>query len=185
MAQSHYVSHCLNNVNWILRKKMQWNLNKNANIFFEECIFENVACEMLFISSQPQYVTSLYLVTYWVEYNRNICKAHAFKKGRLVFYWTCALHVKLEFLQNIFCWPDWYDPLQAWIPFIVPWIDMESYSYMLCLEWELLQWLKPLGLSHCGCIDMMRPWHENFFCITVSMLLPICEGNQKVTGGFF
>ena len=95
------------------------------------------------------------------------------------------VHIRVEFLQNIICWCDWYNPLQVWNPFIVPWIDVESYSNMLCLEWELLQWLKPIGISHCAWIDMMSSWHENFFCVTVSILLLICEGYPEVTGGFF
>ena len=36
--------------------KLLWNFNRNWNIFIEENTFENVVCEMLFISSQPQCV---------------------------------------------------------------------------------------------------------------------------------
>ena len=36
--------------------KLQWNFNRNSNIFIEENTFENVVCEMLFISSRPQCV---------------------------------------------------------------------------------------------------------------------------------
>ena len=36
--------------------KLQWNFNRNSNIFIEENTFENVVCEMLFISSWPQCV---------------------------------------------------------------------------------------------------------------------------------
>ena len=39
-----------------LRNKVQWNLNRNSNIFIEENTFENFVCEMLPISSRPQCV---------------------------------------------------------------------------------------------------------------------------------
>ena len=44
-----------NAVNWTL-KKLQWNCNRNSNIFIEENTFDNVVCKMLSISSQPQCV---------------------------------------------------------------------------------------------------------------------------------
>ena len=33
---SHYVNQCRNNVNWTLRNKLQWNLNRNSYIFIQE-----------------------------------------------------------------------------------------------------------------------------------------------------
>ena len=47
---------CWNIVNRTLGNKLQWNLNRNSNIFIEENTFENVICEMLFNSSWPQSV---------------------------------------------------------------------------------------------------------------------------------
>ena len=52
----HYLNQWCNIVNWTLGNKLQWNLNRNSNIFIEENTFENVVCEMLFISSRPQCV---------------------------------------------------------------------------------------------------------------------------------
>ena len=52
----HYLNQCRNIVNWTLGNKLQWNFNRNSNIFIVENAFENVVCEMLFISSQPQCV---------------------------------------------------------------------------------------------------------------------------------
>ena len=51
---SHYLNQCWNIVNWTLGNKLQWNFNRNSNIFIEENTLENVVCEMLFISSRPQ-----------------------------------------------------------------------------------------------------------------------------------
>ena len=41
-------------VNWTLRNKLQWNFNRNSNIFIHENAFENVVCEMASILSRPQ-----------------------------------------------------------------------------------------------------------------------------------
>ena len=51
-----YLNRCWNIVNWTLGNKLQWNYNRNSNIFIEENAFENVVCEMMFISSRPQCV---------------------------------------------------------------------------------------------------------------------------------
>ena len=52
----HYLNQCWNIVNWALGNKLQWNFNRNSNIFIEENTVENVVCEILFISSRPQCV---------------------------------------------------------------------------------------------------------------------------------
>ena len=41
-------------INWAPGSKLQWNFNRNSNIFIEEKTIENVVCEILFISSRPQ-----------------------------------------------------------------------------------------------------------------------------------
>ena len=41
---------------WTLRNKLQWNFNRNSNIFIQEHTFENVVCEMACILSRPQCV---------------------------------------------------------------------------------------------------------------------------------
>ena len=55
-APSHYLNQCWNIVNWKLRTKVQWNFNRNSNIFIQENGFESVVCEMAAILSQPQCV---------------------------------------------------------------------------------------------------------------------------------
>ena len=53
-------NHCLNQswhiVNWTLRNKLQWNLNLNSYIFFQENGFQSVVWKMAAILSQPQCV---------------------------------------------------------------------------------------------------------------------------------
>ena len=55
-APSHYLNHCWNIVNRTLGDKLQWNCNRNSNIFIQENAFENVVCEMASILSRPQCV---------------------------------------------------------------------------------------------------------------------------------
>ena len=45
-APSHYLNQSWNIVNWILRNKLQWNLNRNSYIFIQENAFENVVWKM-------------------------------------------------------------------------------------------------------------------------------------------
>ena len=44
-------------VNWTLGNKLQWNFNRNRNIFIQEKALENVVCEMASILSRPQCVS--------------------------------------------------------------------------------------------------------------------------------
>ena len=55
---SHYLNQCWDIVNWTLRKKLQWNINRNSNSFIQENAFENVVCEMAAILPRPQWVKS-------------------------------------------------------------------------------------------------------------------------------
>ena len=55
-ASSHYLNQCWNIVDWTLRNKIQWNLNRNSCIFIEWNAFENVVWEMAAILSRPQCV---------------------------------------------------------------------------------------------------------------------------------
>ena len=50
-ATSHNLNQCRNLVNWTLRNKFQWNLNRNSYIFILENAFENVGYEMAAILS--------------------------------------------------------------------------------------------------------------------------------------
>ena len=60
-APNHYLNQCWNIVNWTIRNKLQWNLNRNSNIFIQENAFESVICEMAAILSQPQCVNTFRL----------------------------------------------------------------------------------------------------------------------------
>ena len=44
---------------WNLWNKLQWNLNRNANIFIQENAFESVVCETAVILSRPQCVKAI------------------------------------------------------------------------------------------------------------------------------
>ena len=53
---SHYFHQCWNIVNWTLRNKIKWNLNRDSNIFIQENAFEKVVWEMSAIMPRPIYV---------------------------------------------------------------------------------------------------------------------------------
>ena len=55
-APSHYLNQCWSIVMWNIGNKLQWNLNKNSNIFIQENAFECVVFEMAAILSRPQCV---------------------------------------------------------------------------------------------------------------------------------
>ena len=72
MAPNHYLNQCWNIVNWTFMNKLQWNYNRNWNIFIQENALKNGVCEMASILSWPQCVNSLWpsdhMVTYfWVS----------------------------------------------------------------------------------------------------------------------
>ena len=56
LAASHHLNQCWLIVNWTLKNKFQWNLNKNSSIFVRKNAFENIVCEMVAILARPQYV---------------------------------------------------------------------------------------------------------------------------------
>ena len=53
---SHYLKHCWNIVNWVIRNKWRWNLNPNSYIFIQENAFENDAGKTAAVLSRPQCV---------------------------------------------------------------------------------------------------------------------------------
>ena len=55
-APSHYLNPCWNTVNWTLRNKLQWNFDRNHNIFIQENAFESAVCETASILPRPQCV---------------------------------------------------------------------------------------------------------------------------------
>ena len=55
-ASSHYLKQCWNIVNWTLRNKLQWNFNRNSNIFTQENVFESIVCNMAAILSRKRWV---------------------------------------------------------------------------------------------------------------------------------
>ena len=56
LVPSRYLKQCWNIINWTLRNKLQWNFNRNSNIFIKENAFENGDCKMASILSLPQCV---------------------------------------------------------------------------------------------------------------------------------
>ena len=59
LVPCHYLNHYWNIVNWALKNKLQWNFNRNSDIFIQENALENVVWEMASILSWPQYVKTI------------------------------------------------------------------------------------------------------------------------------
>ena len=71
LAPSHYLNQHWNIVNLTHRNKLKWNVYQNSYIFIEDDTFENVACEMLSISSQLQCVKYQYLQVFGCNFYCN------------------------------------------------------------------------------------------------------------------
>ena len=64
-APSHYLNQCWNILIWIHRNKLQWNINRNSNIFIQDIAFENVVWKMSTILSRPQCVKDVLFSPYF------------------------------------------------------------------------------------------------------------------------
>ena len=71
--QSYYLNQRFNIVNWTLRNKIQWNLNRNYMTFIQENAFESVVLKIAADLSQPQCVAlfmtdshPIYKYIYWI-----------------------------------------------------------------------------------------------------------------------
>ena len=56
LSPSHYLNQCWNIVNWTLRNKLQWNINRNSYIFIQENAFKNIIWKKAAILSRPRCV---------------------------------------------------------------------------------------------------------------------------------
>ena len=63
-------------VNWSLRNKLQWNLNRNTKLFIQENAFENVVCKMAAILSWLQWAEYYHNKTVHISWN--ICHSPMF-----------------------------------------------------------------------------------------------------------
>ena len=130
-APSHYLNQCWNIVNWTLRNKLQWNLNRNKYIFIQQNAFENVVWKLLAILSRPQCVHVLAPCMNqpsqwinWIGGNSSMNKLHSRGRDkmaaifqttfsnrfswmkmyefRLKFHWSLSLGVQLTIFQHWF-----------------------------------------------------------------------------------
>ena len=89
-----------NILNWILRNKLQWNLDRNWNIFIKENTFENVIWEMLPISSRPQCVnhklsTCRHGHDPGLDFGSHISTKQTLKRVKLQYYYILLYFHKL------------------------------------------------------------------------------------------
>ena len=93
----------MNIVNWPLRNKLQWNFNRNLNIFIQENAFENVVCEMASILSRLQCVK---LARMNSERNFELWLS-AFLTSQWLHHAHCIYHCRLLFLKS------WYQTIPS------------------------------------------------------------------------
>ena len=72
-AAFHYLNQYWIIVNWTLRNKLPWNLNRNSNIFIQENAFVSVVCETAAILSRPQCIKRC---RFFQSGHRNLAEPH-------------------------------------------------------------------------------------------------------------
>ena len=89
-------------VNLTFRNKLQWNFNRNSKIFIQENAFENVVCEMVSISSRPQWVKAFFWISR-VGVTFDISSVHRFLR------WNDGFHSSTgrKSLLERFMGPTW------------------------------------------------------------------------------
>ena len=125
LAPSHHLNQCWNIVNWTFRNKLQWNINKNYNIFSQENVFISAVCETAAILPWSQ----------CVNINEKRCNsfAHAMELHlfciKLWYAYAIELHllcIKLWYAYamelHLLCIKLWYDyAIELHIFCIKPW----------------------------------------------------------------
>ena len=129
-ATSHYLNQCWPRslppfgvtrpqwVNWNIRKKFQWNSNRNSNLFIEENALENVVCEMASILSWPRCVnicqySYLPWSAYRTSYNQGAVAPHIARiqaadcRGVERFQWSTRVAIFIMILEMV-VYPDRY-----------------------------------------------------------------------------
>ena len=61
----HYLNQCWHIITWTLGNKLQWNLNRNSNVFIQENPFENVICQG--VVNFPSLNVLTYLKQQWLK----------------------------------------------------------------------------------------------------------------------
>ena len=92
-APSHYLNHCWNIVKCTFSDKLQWNFNRNSNIFIHENALEYVICKMVSILSRPPCVEC-------DLFYHNASEAAVKGRGEIEGYQTTSKHSK----QETFAW---------------------------------------------------------------------------------
>ena len=133
---SHYLNQCWNIVDWTLRNKLQWNLNRNSYTFIQENAFEDVVWKMAAILPWPQCVKrKVWGVFLFVQCITNILP--------LLFFSTLVVDV----LHACYCELQYTIFSRAWRAMI--WVRISSVtSYKMCNRWIY------------GCITVSQTWYH-------------------------
>ena len=89
-APSHYLNQCCNIVNWTLRNKFQWHLNRNA--------LKNVVWKMAAILSRPQCVKTYLMVQCHQSLHCRLQSIQVFDDYLFRPIWSNILYLSHDFL---------------------------------------------------------------------------------------
>ena len=156
-APSHYLNQCWNIVNWTLRNKLQWNLNRNSNIFIEENDFESVVCETASILSRPQCVNTHYRF-----------RPHSSRWQNVISLQT--LDRRIERWTNIWYWVKLISALKMFLSFAPHrWIICIFTCQYLSAYCKYLQYKKSSRNSSLFlvCPLTIRKWLSCFVCHSI------------------
>ena len=114
LSPSRYLNQCWNIVNWTLKNKLQWNLNRKFIYFHEENAFTIVVWKMAAILSRPQCVNLLmYDETRVMEIQICVMKLHnwtiVFSNDDLMYgdAWS-IMEIQISFMNFHNCAMDFY-----------------------------------------------------------------------------
>ena len=80
MVCRHYLNQWWNIVNLTIRNEVQWNINRNSDIFIQGNAFENIVCEMSAMLSRPHVLNgksmAILHIVFSVELEQRLTKAY-------------------------------------------------------------------------------------------------------------
>ena len=143
---SYYLNQWWNIVNWALREKLQWNLNRNLYIFIQANAFENVVWKMTSILSRVNVLSyvnatfclSLICVSDWCAYD-DVIKSKLFPR-----YWPFVPSPVNSSHKG---------PIKRTLMFLYcvsPLVIQQTVGWLVIWDYTIFMWRHRNGLLHIG-----------------------------------
>ena len=156
----HYLNQCWNVVDWTLRHRLQWNLNRNSHIFFLENASENIVRKILAILLNRNVINSWPLQS--IPYS--------------LFFINCSRHFlnTVRQKQNGRHFGD--DIFKCIFLAENVWISIDT-----CIS---LKFICKCQINNISALDQIMAWHRPgdkplFEPVLVSLLMYICADELK------